>query len=69
MIQHEGVKLLNLFQAYIWNFSENVETFKGLLNIYLVLIPDKPETETLKSNYVEHQGNSNNLLYEWCLKT
>ena len=68
-IQHEGVKLSNALPNEIQNFSGKVETFKCLLDDFLLLIDNKPETESLKSPIVDCEGVSTNSLYYWCLKT
>ena len=68
-IQHEGVRLLNVLPCEIRNFSGKLEIFKCLLDSYLSIVPDEPETEDLKSNIVDCEGVTTNSLYYWCLKT
>ena len=67
-IQHEGVKLLNILPNEIRNFSGKIASFKSLLDDYLSLFDDNPETETLKSPIVDCDGVSTNSIYYWCLK-
>ena len=66
-IWHEGAKLLNAIPCQIRNFVGDISHFKNLLDNFLSLVDDQPETESLRSNLLDSYGNSTNSLYYWCV--
>ena len=68
-IQYEGARLLNAIPCELRNFTREILHFKSLLDNYLTGVSDEPETDTLKANILDFEGNSTNLIYYWCLKS
>ena len=59
---------MNILLSEVRNFSGKIDNFKILLDDYLSVIPDEPDTDSLKSSIVDCEGVSTNSLYYWCLK-
>ena len=68
-IQHEGAKLLNAIPCELRNFVGEISQFKSLLDHFLTGVCDEPETDTLRANILDFEGNSTNSVYYWCLKS
>ena len=63
-IQAEGVRLLNALPNEIRNFKGDIKDFKLILDSYLSLVPDQPETEWEKPNVVDSDGHFSNSVYD-----
>ena len=68
-IQHEGAKLLNAIPCELRNFVGEILHFKSLLDNFLTSVNDEPETDTLRANILDCDGNSTNSIYYWCLSS
>ena len=68
-IQYEGVKLLNAIPYELRNFVGQISHFKSLLDNFLSGVNDQPETDSLRANMLDCDGNSTNLIYYWCLSS
>ena len=64
-IQAEGVRLMNVLPGEIRNFSGDLGDFKSLLDSYLGLVPDQPETEWEKPGVCSSDGKFSNSVYDW----
>ena len=59
---------MNVLPSELRNFEGDLSTFKALLDSYLSLIPDQPETETLKPEVCDCDGKFSNSVYDWIVK-
>ena len=51
------------------NFSGKIENFKLMLDSYLELVPDQPQTKTLIPSATDYNGKPSNSIYDWCTST
>ena len=59
-----GLNLL-IFYPPLRNFSGKLENFKMLLDNFLSLVPDEPQTQSLIPKVRDFYGKLSNSLYDW----
>ena len=69
-INWEGVKIFNCLPLELWSFKGTPSSFKNKLDIFLELIPDQPEVDSLKAGARTLYGDSSNCIADWtrCLR-
>ena len=62
---YNGIRLFNGLPDYIKTFDGSKETFKKILDEYLTLLPDEPDTGTQCPNSRTLDIKVSNLLLDW----
>ena len=64
-LNYEGVRLFNSLPEDVRTFKGSKENFKVLLDAFLEIVPDQPETETEKPCVTNEDGYTSNSLVDW----
>ena len=64
-LKFEGVRLMNALPEEIRTYTGKFDDFKKILDLYLSVIPDNPETEDLKPGATGEDGKPSNSIVDW----
>ena len=61
-----GLNFLISYPPPLRNFVGKLDNFKLLLDNFLCLVPDEPQTQSLIPQARDFYGKPSNSIYDWC---